>query len=385
MASNTATGVASSDGNNRILISDSECDFILSGCRVDCRLDGRKRLEFRPYQILIPGGGNSNEQATSSDDLLPLSHGSARLMGSVGHTSTEEQQILCSVKAELVHPSALAPNQGVVELHLHGSSGSRHTKRDLEQAQDILSQLLVGRLVDTHALCITPGEFVWRLAVDVFVLEAAGGCLLDCAARVASAALAATRLPQVTAQPKTNPSSSSGSTEAETSEQQQNQNTLVVDGDYAKSQSIPLPTTTLVGANGPSTLSSSIVTVAVMQDFDLATKRPLYSLIVDATLAEEACALALIHVCVQLAHCNDDPKAPPTASIVGLHKTQQGALPIHLLPDITNTALEAAASASLAFSTVQPSRLLEENRQKQPKPNLSTLLQEQLQWVGEET
>mmetsp|Transcript_29466 Transcript_29466/g.68736 ORF Transcript_29466/g.68736 Transcript_29466/m.68736 type:complete len:393 (-) Transcript_29466:65-1243(-) len=387
MSSNT--GVSSTD-YNRDLISDSETDFILAGCRVNCRLDGRQRLDFRPYQIISNDSINNGDNDT---ELLPLSHGSARLIGSTGHAATEQQHLLCSVKAELVRPSVQAPRRGVVELHVtsgpgppKGSNGNTTTptKRDLDRAQQVLSQLLDGRWVDANALCCC-GDVVWKLAVDVLVVEAAGGSLVDCAARVIAAGLAATQLPHVVTSTGGSSGSSNHDTATMTTSDPTTTTSIRVDTDYAKSRPIPLPTILWDSVPTTTTLSVCIITVAVLQDFDLATKRPLYSLIVDATLAEEACALALVHVGVQWARTvrNDDglpASQPPTARIVGLHKTQPGALPLVLLPDIAQTALEAAEKADAAFVRVR-NNTSSSLPKRRTTTNQSTLLQEQFQWV----
>ena len=366
---------SSNNTNTSFLISDSESDFIASSCRVGCRLDGRSCTEFRPYQILV-------------QDPHPLSHGSARMVGSVGHASHEQVHLTCSVKAELVRPSPKRPHQGLCELFLtHGgtflpNNTHRHMKRTLEQTQGILTNLLADRIVDTYALCLVPHECVWKLSIDVLVLEAAGGALMDCAARLMAATLQATKLPHVVMTPNDN---TTKSTESSANSKTNSNHTIVVDGDVAKAHAIPLAGT------------GRVVTLAILQDIDLATQRPLYSIVADPHLAEETCALALVHVCIhsapmatgRAADDTDQQQQQQHNSIVGLHKTQPGALPLSLLPEITATALQVVEDADAAFVTQRDDSEDLSTTTNTPKTtmpeqhfsNASTILSEQFQWL----
>jgi hypothetical protein len=146
-----------------------------------------------------------------------------------------------------------------------------------------------------------------------------------------------TRPPHVTTTTTTSTAEDEGATT-------EHQNTrLVVEGHFTKSQAVPIamiPTSSSIAS------CVCIITVAVLQNFDLATKRPMYSLIVDATLAEEAYALALIHLCGVGTRAQDENCK---GCIVALHKTRQGTLPVTLLPDITNVVSQVPSAANAAF------------------------------------
>ena len=91
------------------LLGQSERNYILAGCRQDCRLDGRTCHELRPYVMVRYNG----------DDPLMLSHGSARLLSANACSNGESTQLLASVKAELVPPPVQhLPNHGAEVLNL---------------------------------------------------------------------------------------------------------------------------------------------------------------------------------------------------------------------------------------------------------------------------
>ena len=366
----------------------------MAGCRVNCRVDGRTCSSFRPYVLQIDQvqGSASDQNSSGGDDsLLPLCHGSGRLMGSTGHTSNEQQQLICTVKADLVRPSLHQPTEGRVELHVHfassASNSNIHRLETEQQTQAILSHLILPHLVDTSALCLHPGHLSWRLAVDVHILEAAGGSLLDCATRLISATLLhATRLPHVVVNPPTTPSTTA------TKEAGHGKNTpnatvsFTVDGDWAKAK--PVPGLSSHGDSMSASSSVIAITVAVLLDQDLTRKqRPVYSFVVDPTVQEEDCSMALVHVAL-LAPKSDEGEADYT--VVGVHKTRAGALPMSLLPDICQTAKEAVSQANDSFiiqkaSTAGTSKISSMGDDGMTNHHPSTMFRQQFEWYGPES
>ncbi|KAL7571196.1 hypothetical protein ACA910_008858 [Epithemia clementina (nom. ined.)] len=433
MEPTTATSIAgvinatsSSFLSSSSAMSLSERSYLLAGCRANCRVDGRTCTSYRPYILQIDAASQQQQQQQQrkgggDPGLLPLCHGSARLMGSTGHASHETQHLLCTVKADLVRPLQQQPNHGMVELHVHFSgataaaaASSNQSRRDSEQeVQAILSQLLLNNndttttgggswLVDTRALCLQPGTLAWRLAVDVYILEAAGGCLIDCAAQLICATLLqATWLPNVAVVSNNSAATTKGSDN--TNKHGDNRITsdtigdggnptstssflspisFTVDGDWAKAKLVP---------GLPCNSSVMIVTVAVLLDYEIVVsttthhsqRPPVYSLLVDPNAQEEACAMTLVHVALQVAEVG--------TTIVGLSKTQSGALPMNLLPEITKTAVQAVSAAQRAFVVQQPLQLAavpaSSHQHERGFTNTSnanhhpsTLLQEQFEW-----
>jgi exosome complex component RRP42 len=273
---------------NATLLSASELTYIREGCRDNVRLDGRTRTELREYTLL-------------QNDPLALSNGSARILWTGGH-------VLCSCKAELVKPSPLHPSQGLVELHV---DLLQNQQRDTEEyLTSTLSKLLVSSVVHLGKLCVVPSLYVWRLAVDVVVLDDSGGSVLDACSRVIRAALLNTRLPHVVP--------THGTSKQSSQQEQQGgggaQVDLNVDGDMCNAVSVP-------GVED----CPIVVTVYVVK----CPPKNATALVVDATLEEEACASCQVRVAVD-----------PSGDVCALHN--QGPLDASLLADILSTAVQAS-------------------------------------------
>ena len=174
-------------------VSSSEAQYIIESCLTNYRIDGRTKLEHRPYTITNRSTKSKNKttRTTSGDaPTLILSNGSSRI-----HLPGSTTDILCSVKADLVHPSPSKPNEGVVELgvdlSLCGGGGTiggggglgsapkkRRQQRDEEsQITSLLQRLVLPHAVNYERLVIWPGKYVWRLSIDIHGLnrEQVGG------------------------------------------------------------------------------------------------------------------------------------------------------------------------------------------------------------------
>ena len=315
-----------------VLLGQSEREYILAGCRQDCRLDGRTCHESRPYVLLY----QQDTTASAAADPIILSHGSARLLSANSCADGESTQLLCSVKAELVQPAADRPDHGVVEIHVD-TLAAGISRRLCDDMQATLRHLLGSSIVDTRALCVLPQVYAWRLQLDVYILSHAGS-LLDACSQVIRAALRTTKLPAIDVLPiasheSINQESTAMETSATGAAVTAAAASVVVDGDIHNASSLP-------GVeNGP-----VIVTVTVLQSLD-ANQRPVTSLVLDATAAEETCATAQVHVaCVS---------NTTTSAITAIRKTGTGALPMALLPEITKLALQAAETSNQEHAFVR--------------------------------
>jgi exosome complex component RRP42 len=190
-------------------VSASEARYIIESCLTDFRIDGRTQLEHRPYTIT----NRSSKSKTNIGNApsLILSNGSSRI-----HLPGSSTDVLCSVKADLVHPSPMKPNEGVLELAVDlslcggggavggvaGGGGGGAPKRRRQQREEesqiasLLQRLVLPHAVDYRKLVVWPGRYVWRLAVDLVVLRC-DGCVLDAASLALREALGNTRLPRV--------------------------------------------------------------------------------------------------------------------------------------------------------------------------------------------
>ena len=364
-SNNANAGVASSvvtaSAGLASAVSQSELKYILQGCRDDCRVDGRRRNEFRPYSIVV-------------NDIC-LSYGSARVFLPSGST-----HIIVSVRAELVIPpsapvstsaSALPSGgrneEGVIEVHvdfMHGNN--RAAEDDLEST---LSSLLVPHLVDRKALCVSPDHYVWKLSIDVLVVASGGGSLVDACSLGIKAALRRTLLPKITLV-STDTAKNKGGEGGSNTDVSSNVDTttkasdvrptIQVDSDIRSAQPIP-GISSDEGDNGD--MIPTIVTVSILRDDQ---KSPLF--IVDATGEEECCSFAQVHVVLQQTmatggagtrstkpssrqHYHNHHDTEPV--ICALHKAGGGAVPFGILQDVTACAIEASSSMPVVMKESQ--------------------------------
>lgn len=302
-------------------------DYILQGCRDNIRQDGRTRHDVREYTLL-------------QNAPLSLSNGSARiLLQGCGST-----HVVCSCKAELVQPSPLHPNQGVVELHVDLLQNQRRQQE--EELQNTLSKLVLTKSVNLQELCVVPGMYVWRLGVDVLILSGSGGSMVDTCSRVIRAALLNTQLPFITPTHTRDVSKSSSNSNSSGGAQVD----LAVDGDIHNAVSVP-------GAND----CPIVVTVHVLK----CPPKNTVALVVDATLQEEVCASCQVRVAVD-----------PAGNVCALHN--QGPLESALLSDILSTAVQASKEIFAKDALLVMEDSLSGHGQQQQTVETTTLLQDQI-------
>lgn len=231
-----------------------------------------------------------------------LSNGSARLLGG------RHYHILCSVKAEIVQPSSIRPNEGVIEINV-----DRQLKQQRREQEDTLKSLcetlIAEHLVDPKKLCILPHHFVWRLSIDIYLLSDFDSIsIIDAVSHVMVAALRNTLLPSVTV----------------------DNGELLVDSDIRAARPPP-------GIDD----APIVVTVCVIKCMDPSSGMPQSVWILDASPEEEACSYAQVHVAVA------------KATICSLKTV--GSLPLTLLPQLSAAALQAAPKAIAACRHVSSS------------------------------
>ncbi|KAK6034598.1 3' exoribonuclease family, domain 1 [Cooperia oncophora] len=118
-----------------------------------------------------------------------------------------ETKVLCAVSATLCEPRTTRPNKGFVTVDVDmspmGNPAQEHNRlgeRGLELTRMLELVLRDSRCIDVESLCVRAHKEVWKLRVDVRILDDDGG-LLDCASVAAVAALYHFRRPNVTVQP----------------------------------------------------------------------------------------------------------------------------------------------------------------------------------------
>jgi exosome complex component RRP42 len=365
------------------MLSQSEVDYIKGGCLEDCRVDGRSCREFRHHSLAV---SSSSPSSASHSPLLIRSNGSARMLLDGTH-------VLCSIKADIVRPSEMRPNQGAIELsveyHPHasgsttgGGGGRNKSRNDEDVLQQLLEDLLLPHLLDLTSLCLVRGELAWRLSVDLLVLSCGAGCssasagpgaLLDAGAMTIIAALQNTWLPSVTVIAKDDDGegetdskgpkpSSLGlgrgrdiNNDATTAE-------LVVEGDMAKAQRVFELTNKEKGdGDGDDDAGQQqqhprgaihLVTVTILKCYATspsAHEPPAarYVSLLDATCDEVACSHCQIHVAIRsgpAANGSADPERKAAAVVCALQTSGGGAVHSSLISDASQLAIAAAAN-----------------------------------------
>ncbi|KAK6746143.1 hypothetical protein RB195_012325 [Necator americanus] len=164
-------------------LSTCERKFILEGFAENQRLDGRTLSDFRQVKLVVG--------AQCGTALCTIG----------------ETKVLCAVSASLTEPRSNRPNKGFVVVDVDmspmGNPANEHNRlgeRGLELTRLLELVLRDSRCIDVESLCVRAHKEVWKLRVDVRILDDDGG-LLDCASVAAVAALHHFRRPNVTVQP----------------------------------------------------------------------------------------------------------------------------------------------------------------------------------------
>lgn len=115
--------------------------------------------------------------------------------------------MLCAVSATLTEPRTTRPNKGFITVDVDmspmGNPANEHNRmgdRGLELTRMLELVLRDSRCIDVESLCVRAHKEVWKLRVDVRILDD-DGALLDCASVAAVAALYHFRRPNVTVEP----------------------------------------------------------------------------------------------------------------------------------------------------------------------------------------
>jgi exosome complex component RRP42 len=306
-------------------VSEGERRYILAGVAQGIRSDGRSRLDFRDISI--------------ETGMLPQANGSARvtLCGLGGATD-----VVAGVKASVTQPDPSSPGRGRIlvavdclPLSDRGIFGARD--RRLDDLATELSQTLEEAFDrsaggNLEALCIVPGRSCWTLNVDVQVIGTAGN-LRDAIFLAASAALRSAEYPEV-------------EVDEEEGEIAVNEEAPLVAVSAALAARLPLSVTlyqmrpTTVGDNNP-------------------VQREL--LLVDASVAEEACACATVTVSVNAA-----------GRVCSVHKGGAGGL----APAALFAALQAAHATAKTLHAAVESALAREREADRKR----TKFAEKMQW-----
>lgn len=157
-------------------------EYVLSLLDKGKRLDGRALEEFRKIQIIY--------------DVSTKAEGSAEVR--LGNT-----RVVAGVKLDIGEPYPDTPEKGVLVTSAEylamaapefepGMPG----EDEIELARVVDRGIRESKAIDLEKLCIVPGEKVWTVFVDIFVINHDGN-LIDASALAAIAALLNTKMPSL--------------------------------------------------------------------------------------------------------------------------------------------------------------------------------------------
>jgi len=169
------------------IISEIERERMSTLLRAGKRIDGRGFDDFRPVKVVT--------------DIVAKAEGSAEAW--LGET-----RVIAGVKVEVGKPFSDTPSEGVIitsaELSPIGSPSFElgpPSEDAIELARVVDRGIRHSSAIDRKRLCIAPGEHVYMLMVDVYVL-AHHGNLVDCSTLAAVGSLLTTKVPKVDVQEK---------------------------------------------------------------------------------------------------------------------------------------------------------------------------------------
>jgi exosome complex component RRP42 len=146
------------------------------------RTDGRKFDEFRPIEI--------------KENIIEKAEGSA-------HVKFGETEVIAGVKINLGEPFADTPEEGILVVNTEFTPLAAPEFESGPPGEDAVELSRVvdrgireSKCVELEKLCITPGEKVWAVFVDIHIINHQGN-LLDCAALASLVALLNTKMPRL--------------------------------------------------------------------------------------------------------------------------------------------------------------------------------------------
>lgn len=155
-------------------------NYLLSLLNKGTRLDGRKLDEYRKVEIEY--------------DISEHAEGSAK--AKIGDT-----EVIVGVKLEVGAPYPDSPDEGTIIV---GAEFLSLANPDFESGPPSVESIELSRVVDRgiresnaldlKKLCIKPGEKIWMVLIDIYIINDAGN-LQDAAALASIAALSKTKMP----------------------------------------------------------------------------------------------------------------------------------------------------------------------------------------------
>jgi exosome complex component RRP42 len=164
------------------IVSEIEKNQIINKLEKGKRIDGRAFDQYREWKL--------------ETNVVSKAEGSARV--ELGNT-----KVIVGIKAEIGEPYPDSPKEGVATVMAELIPMAHPTFEPgppgfdaVELARVVDRGIRHSDLIDREKLCIVPGEKVWILFIDVYVIDYDGN-LFDASSMAAVAALLTAKLPEV--------------------------------------------------------------------------------------------------------------------------------------------------------------------------------------------
>eukprot|EP00981_Chlorochromonas_danica_P013632 scaffold6591_cov328-Ochromonas_danica.AAC.6 len=162
-------------------ISPSEKNYIISGCSLGVRCDGRGPDDLRTIAI--------------ENNVFPQANGSCRI------TLGDVVDVLCS--ADIAEPDKERPDEGKLEINVDLSPSTRPNLDDRNLAalgaqigETLKDAILGSEAINWKELCIIKKKFCWQVNVDILILRIDGDPTDICSLAI-FAALHSAQLPKL--------------------------------------------------------------------------------------------------------------------------------------------------------------------------------------------
>lgn len=166
---------------NEVVVPAIKVESMIEQLKKGMRIDGRKLTDFRPIELKLGYVDNADGSA-----LVRLG----------------ETQVLVGIKLEVGRPFPDSPNEGVLTVHAEFVPTASPTfepgppdENAIELSRVIDRGLREAEVIDLSKLVLIPGEKVWVVWIDIYVLDHDGN-LTDASALGIMAALLTTKMPK---------------------------------------------------------------------------------------------------------------------------------------------------------------------------------------------
>lgn len=93
------------------------------------------------------------------------------------YASLGETKVLAQVSCEMTQPRATRPTEGILYINVNSGLEKRSSEQFVLLARNLERALKESRCVDLESLCVKAEEKVWKIRVDVTILNHDGNLI----------------------------------------------------------------------------------------------------------------------------------------------------------------------------------------------------------------